>query len=65
MTPEEAILAFLYLNAKQFIPMHYGAFRLADDTAEQALSRLHQEWDRLQLDKEQLKILSLGETLHI
>lgn len=65
MTPEEAILAFLDLNAKQFIPMHYGAFRLADDTAEQALSRLHQEWDRLQLDKEQLKILNLGETLHI
>jgi L-ascorbate metabolism protein UlaG (beta-lactamase superfamily) len=65
MTPEEAVQAFLDLRAKMFIPMHYGAFRLADDTPQEALERLLAEWERLALPAEQLKILKLGEILPV
>ncbi|RKN64197.1 MBL fold metallo-hydrolase [Paenibacillus ginsengarvi] len=63
VTPEEAIQAFLDVKGEVFIPMHYGAFRLADDTADEALSRLHQEWRRLDLQADRLHTLLLGETL--
>ncbi|WP_430006704.1 MBL fold metallo-hydrolase [Metabacillus idriensis] len=63
INPEDAIQAYLDLNAKgPFIPMHYGAYRLADDTGPEALGRLYTEWDNLALDKEQLKVMKLGET---
>ncbi|MGS0934068.1 MBL fold metallo-hydrolase [Bacillus velezensis] len=62
INPEDAVKAFLELKADSFIPMHYGAFRLADDTGPEALSRLHGEWDRLALPPENLKALALGET---
>lgn len=63
MTPEEAIQAYLDIHATHFIPMHYGAYRLADDTAEEALNRLNREWTRLQLDESKLHVMHLGETL--
>ncbi|MET3195340.1 MBL fold metallo-hydrolase [Gottfriedia sp. OAE603] len=40
MSPEEAVTAFLDLNANQFIPMHYGTFKLADDIPQEAIDRL-------------------------
>ncbi|WP_240418743.1 MBL fold metallo-hydrolase [Paenibacillus periandrae] len=63
VTPEEAVQAFMDVKGEVFIPMHYGAFRLADDTAHEALSRLHQEWERLELEARRLQTLLLGETL--
>ncbi|MEH7108853.1 MBL fold metallo-hydrolase [Bacillus sp. JJ1764] len=63
INPEDSVKAFLELGAKEFVPMHYGAYRLADDTGPEAQERLIQEWDPLQLPKEQLKILLLGETM--
>ncbi|MNV98470.1 metal-dependent hydrolase [compost metagenome] len=62
MTPEEAIQAYLEIGAKQFIPMHYGAFMLADDTPKEAIDRLLNEWRRLQIERVQLRVLELGET---
>lgn len=62
INPEDAIKAFLELKGERFIPMHYGAYRLADDTGPEALERLEKEWDRLALPKEQLKVLKLGGT---
>lgn len=62
MTPEEAVQAFIDIDANHFIPMHYGAYRLADDTAGQALARLHAAWADKQLHREALHILRLGET---
>ncbi|MCA1038667.1 MBL fold metallo-hydrolase [Bacillus infantis] len=62
INPEDAVKAFLELKGKMFIPMHYGAYRLADDTGPEALERLEKEWDRLTLPKEQLKVLKLGGT---
>jgi L-ascorbate metabolism protein UlaG (beta-lactamase superfamily) len=38
INPEDAVKAFLELKADSFIPMHYGAFRLADDHGNEAVS---------------------------
>ncbi|KAA0550374.1 MBL fold metallo-hydrolase [Bacillus sp. BGMRC 2118] len=63
INPEDSVKAFLELKGKTFIPMHYGAYRLADDTGPEALARLEKEWERLQIDQNQLKVLAIGETL--
>lgn len=63
INPEDSIKAFLELNGSYFIPMHYGAYRLADDTGPEALERLRNEWNRLELADNLLKVLRIGETL--
>ncbi|KSU80932.1 L-ascorbate metabolism protein UlaG, beta-lactamase superfamily [Fictibacillus enclensis] len=63
INPEDAVKAFLETGASLFIPMHYGAYRLADDTGPEALRRLEKEWEKQSLDEARLKVLSLGETL--
>lgn len=63
ITPEDSIKAFIELGAKCFVPMHYGTYRLADDTGPEALERLRQEWDKQGLPFEQLTVLLLGETV--
>lgn len=64
VSPEEAVQAFLDTSGAIMIPMHYGAFRLADDTPKEALDRLYAEWERRGLPWERLKVLTLGETLY-
>lgn len=63
ISPEDSVKAFIELEAKQFVPMHYGAYRLADDTGPEALERLVQAWEIQELPKEQLQILLIGETV--
>ena len=63
VTPEEAVQAYLDVGAENVIPMHYDAFRLGDDTPEEAIHRLKKEWERRKLDPAKLKIMNLGETL--
>lgn len=63
VSPEEAVQAFLDCGGEVFVPMHYGAFRLADDTPKEALDRLTAEWERRGLEQERLRVLRLGETL--
>jgi L-ascorbate metabolism protein UlaG (beta-lactamase superfamily) len=65
VTPEQAVQAFLDAGGKHFIPMHYGAFYLADDTPKEALDRLKAEWERRKLDTGALNILIHGETLAV
>lgn len=65
VTPEEAVQAFLDTGGTYFVPMHYGAFRLADDTPKEALDRLQAEWSRRNLEPERLKLLKHGETLKL
>ncbi|WP_232698829.1 MBL fold metallo-hydrolase [Brevibacillus daliensis] len=65
MTPEQAVQSFTELNAHHFIPMHYDAYRLADETPKEALDRLHANWNTQSLDRNRLKVLSLGETLRL
>ena len=63
ISPEDSVKAFIELKAKIFVPMHYGAYRLADDTGPEALERLLKEWKKQQLPEEQLKVLLIGETV--
>lgn len=65
INPEEAVKAFIDVKGRYFIPMHYGAFRLADDTPKEALDRLLIEWERKKLDKSSLFLLKLGETIRV
>ncbi|MCG7409050.1 MBL fold metallo-hydrolase [Paenibacillus sp. ACRRX] len=62
VTPEEALQAFIDVKAKLMLPMHYGAFKLADDTPKEAIDRLLAERDRLGIDAEQIRLMALGET---
>ncbi|CAM4033889.1 MBL fold metallo-hydrolase [Cohnella lubricantis] len=63
MNPEEALQAFRDVGAKYFVPMHYGSFKLADDTPKEALDRLEAERRRLGLSEDRLFLLQHGETL--
>ncbi|MGG1401570.1 MBL fold metallo-hydrolase [Bacillus salipaludis] len=63
ISPEDSVKAFMELNAKRFIPMHYGAYRLADDTGPEALERLLKEWEKRELPQEMLRVLLIGETI--
>jgi L-ascorbate metabolism protein UlaG (beta-lactamase superfamily) len=63
INPEDAVKAFMEMNAGLFIPMHYGAYRLADDTGPEALHRLHTSWKKTGVEEEKLKVLDIGETL--
>ncbi|CRK80827.1 MBL fold metallo-hydrolase [Neobacillus massiliamazoniensis] len=63
ISPEDSVKAFLELKGQVFVPMHYGAYRLADDTGPEALERLLSEWEKRKLPVEQLKVLSIGETV--
>jgi L-ascorbate metabolism protein UlaG (beta-lactamase superfamily) len=63
INPEDAVKAFMELGAKTFVPMHYGAYRLADDTGPEALERLYKEWERLNLPEKKLLVLKIGETV--
>ncbi|PLS07325.1 MBL fold metallo-hydrolase [Neobacillus cucumis] len=63
ISPEDSVKAFIELKAKTFVPMHYGAYRLADDTGPEALERLYRAWESHQLPKEKLKVLLIGESI--
>ncbi|MNL66631.1 hypothetical protein D3C87_1911260 [compost metagenome] len=63
MTPEEAIQAFLDVGAELMIPMHFGTFRLADDTAREALDRMEQARLAQGIAGERIRTLAYGETL--
>jgi L-ascorbate metabolism protein UlaG (beta-lactamase superfamily) len=47
MNPEEAARAFIDLNAKLLIPMHYGTFPLGNEPHSEPVERLLAEDDRL------------------
>jgi L-ascorbate metabolism protein UlaG (beta-lactamase superfamily) len=63
INPEDAVRAYKELGANNFVPMHYGTYRLTDDTGLEALERLRQEWQRRELPWQKLLVLSLGETV--
>ncbi len=62
VTPEQALQAFLDTGASWFVPMHYGTFKLADDTPREALDRLENGREYYRIDQHRLVILPLGET---
>ncbi|WP_241674737.1 MBL fold metallo-hydrolase [Paenibacillus luteus] len=62
ITPEQALQAFDDLDAKWFVPMHYGAFKLADDTPREALDRLDAERMKRCIADKRIIVLPHGET---
>ena len=65
INPDDAVKAYLELEAENFIPMHYGTYDLSDDTGSKALERLIKAWNEKRLDSSKLLILQLGETIHL
>lgn len=65
VNPEEALQAFQDVKAETMIPMHYGTFKLADDTAREALDRMEAERERLGIAKERIRVLKYGETFKV
>lgn len=65
VNPEEAVQAFVDVGAETMIPMHYGTFRLADDTAREALDRMEAARIAQGIGEERIKVLGNGETLVI
>lgn len=65
VNPEQAVQAFIDCGAEVFVPMHYGSFRISDDTPREALDRLEAEWGRRELAPERLRILCHGETFRV
>jgi L-ascorbate metabolism protein UlaG (beta-lactamase superfamily) len=63
VNPEEAIQAFVDVGAEIMIPMHYGTFRLADDTAREALDRMESARMKHEISEDRIRTLSYGETL--
>ncbi|MNP62261.1 hypothetical protein D3C76_1575210 [compost metagenome] len=63
VTPEEAIQAFVDVGAETMIPMHYGTYRLADDTAREALDRMESARVKHGISEERIRTLGYGETL--
>ncbi|MCA0755752.1 MBL fold metallo-hydrolase [Paenibacillus sp. N4] len=61
-TPEEALQAFEDTGAKWFVPMHYGTFKLADDTPREALDRLEENRRKRSIEEKRIVILPLGRT---
>ncbi|MNZ85603.1 metal-dependent hydrolase [compost metagenome] len=62
VTPEQALQAFEDTGAGWFVPMHYGTFRLADDTPLEALTRLEADRIKRGIEAERVVNLWLGET---
>ncbi|ASA24183.1 MBL fold metallo-hydrolase [Paenibacillus donghaensis] len=63
VNPEEAVQAFMDVGAELMIPMHYGTFRLADDTAREALDRMEAARVEQGIHEERIRTLGYGETL--
>ena len=59
MNPEDAVRAFVDLNAKMLIPMHYGTFPLGNEPLDEPLGRLLAEADYLGI-RDQLLIPEEG-----
>lgn len=62
MSPFESIVAANDLNAKQFIPMHYGTYDLSDETISEPLNDLNIAKSSFNGN---IKILKIGELLKV
>lgn len=67
MGPEEAEQAFLDLNAKQFVPMHWGTFGFGIDSPELPIKLLHSWWQKNEalLQNKQLHIVPCGKQIEV
>ena len=61
-TPEEAVQAFVDLDARVLLGIHWGAFDLADEPLAEPPARMLAEVRRRGIDAERAWILKIGET---
>ena len=66
VTSEEAGNGFLHLNARWFVPMHWGTFRLGMDKFKEPVYRIRAWWEvnKLQCAGKVLKVAKVGELVH-
>jgi N-acyl-phosphatidylethanolamine-hydrolysing phospholipase D len=62
MTPEEAVLVFTDVRARQFLAIHWGTFDLTEEPLEEPPQRLASEVRRLRLDPKDIWVFNPGET---
>jgi L-ascorbate metabolism protein UlaG (beta-lactamase superfamily) len=65
MNPEQATQAFLDLNARDFLAMHWGTFKLTDEPLGEPPVRLEAEWKRRELPAEKRRVLAIGESFTV
>jgi L-ascorbate metabolism protein UlaG (beta-lactamase superfamily) len=63
MNPEQAVEAFIDLEAQWFIPIHWGTFRFGTDTFMVPIDRLKKAWADNKLDTNNLQILKCGQRI--
>jgi N-acyl-phosphatidylethanolamine-hydrolysing phospholipase D len=61
-TPEEAVQAFVDLDARTILGMHWGTFDLADEPLDEPPGRMLAEVQRRGIDPSRAWILKIGET---
>ncbi len=62
VSPEEAAEAFLLTRARMFMPIHWGAFQLADEPLTEPATRIAAWWSRHNPPGRTLWIPAIGET---
>jgi L-ascorbate metabolism protein UlaG (beta-lactamase superfamily) len=67
MSSEEAVDTFIDLNARHFIPMHWGTYQTGCDTFEGPIEQLQTAWQERSavLQKKTLHIVKCGEQLEL
>jgi L-ascorbate metabolism protein UlaG (beta-lactamase superfamily) len=65
MNPEQALSAFQALGAETLLAMHWGTFRLTDESLDEPPRRLEAERRRLELPAERVRALAVGETVEV
>lgn len=64
LNPGQACEAFLETGARTFVPMHWGALRLTDETLSEPIERVERWWaERAPGDGRRLARMAVGETL--
>ena len=62
VTPEEAVQAFIDLNARNLLGIHWGTFDLAEEPLDEPPGRMLAEARRRGIDSDRAWILKIGET---
>jgi len=62
VNPEEAVQAFLDLNARVMVGMHWGTFDLAEEPLGEPPARMLRDFDRRGLEPSRAWVLRIGET---
>lgn len=67
MDAQEAVKAFSDLNARHFVPMHWGTFQFGLDTFQGPLDQLMSAWQEHEMEKNNKKIsvLKVGQSMRL